>query len=81
MEEPFPGKFTFERLQTFDFYGDPSVTIASAVVPAERMPKEIFFIPALVLLAGLIFLQNARNRRERGAASQAGAGGEAASAE
>ena len=81
VEEPFPGTYTFERLQTFDFYGDPPVTIARAVVPAERMPKELFFIPALVLLGGLIFLQTARNRREGKDKPASGASGQPASAE
>jgi hypothetical protein len=64
VEEPFPGKFAFDRLQTFDFYGDPPVTISRAVVPAERMPKEVFFIPALVLLAAIILLQRSRRQRD-----------------
>jgi len=51
----------FERLGTeFDFYADAPVRIVSVSAPAERMPKEVFYLPALALLAGVAALQRRR---------------------
>jgi hypothetical protein len=47
-------------------------------VPTQQPPKELFFIPALVLLGGVYLLQRRRNPRS-GTASRAqpqGAGAE-----
>jgi hypothetical protein len=61
LEEPFPGTPFFEQLANgYDFYGDEPVRVLRAEVEADRMPKEIFFIPALLLLAGLIVIQRRR---------------------
>jgi TRAP transporter 4TM/12TM fusion protein len=38
--------------------------LKSVMTPADRMPKEVFYIPALILLALVIFLQRSRARRE-----------------
>jgi len=60
LEEPLPGT-PYESLgKQFDFYGDDPVTITEVQVPKERMAKEIFYIPALLLLALIIFLQRRR---------------------
>ncbi len=64
LEEPFPGTTFFETLGTFDFYGDEVVTIASAQAPVDQMPKEIIFIPALILLGLIALMQRARVGRE-----------------
>ena len=61
MEEPFPGTPFFESLgNEYDFYGDTPVQITEVQIENERMPKELFFIPALALLAGLVLLQRRR---------------------
>jgi hypothetical protein len=61
MEEPFPGTPHFETLGIeYDFYGDTPVQIARVEVENDRMPKELFFIPALLLLAGVVLLQRPR---------------------
>ena len=61
MEEPFPGTPFFESLgNEYDFYGDTPVQITQVQIENERMPKEVFFIPALLLLAGLALLQSRR---------------------
>ncbi|MEM9845782.1 MAG: DUF3394 domain-containing protein, partial [Pseudomonadota bacterium] len=61
MEEPFPGTPFFESLgNEYDFYGDTPVQITQVQIENERMPKEVFFIPALLLLAGLVLLQSRR---------------------
>ena len=38
--------------------------VRKVLVPAERMPKEVFYIPALLLLAGVVLLQRRRQRAE-----------------
>ncbi len=60
LDEPLQGT-PFSRLgKEFDFYADTPVTISSVQLPAERMPKEVFYIPALLLLGLIIFLQRRR---------------------
>ncbi len=61
LEEPIAGTPFFTRLQMFDFYADKPVQILRAEMPADRMPKEIFYIPA-VLLLGLIWWAQRRRR-------------------
>ncbi len=60
LEEPFAGTPFFDEFQVFDFYGDQPVEIANVQTEASRMPKEIFYIPALILLALIIMLQRRR---------------------
>jgi len=61
LEEPFPGTPFFERLANeFDFYGDEPVRILRAEVEADRWPKEIFYLPALVLLGFVVAVQRPR---------------------
>ncbi|MEO0632773.1 MAG: TRAP transporter permease [Pseudomonadota bacterium] len=61
MEEPFPGTPFFESLgNEYDFYGDGPVQITRVEVENDRAPKELFFIPALLLLMGVVFLQSRR---------------------
>jgi hypothetical protein len=60
LDEPFPGTFAFGKLGGFDFYGDTPTVISEVKVPAERLPKEIFYIPALLLLILVIMLQRRR---------------------
>jgi hypothetical protein len=63
IEEPFPDSPFFETIgKTFDFYADDPVQISDILRPADRMPKEVFYIPAVMLLALIVFLQ----RRRRG---------------
>jgi len=57
LEEPLPGSPFAELFRDFDFYGDQPVRILKIESPAERMPKEVFYIPALLLLAGVVALQ------------------------
>ncbi len=65
LEEPMPGTPYFELARQFDFYGDKPVVIANVYEKAERMPKEVFYIPAAVLLALVILAQLARRRRQQ----------------
>lgn len=60
LDEPFPGTQFAEKLQGFDFYGDVPVVIDSSEIEAVRMPKEIFYFPALLLLALVVMVQRRR---------------------
>ncbi|MEM8655314.1 MAG: TRAP transporter permease [Pseudomonadota bacterium] len=61
MDEPFPGTPFFESLgNEYDFYGDTPVQITQVQIENDRLPKELFFIPALLLLGGLVLIQRRR---------------------
>jgi TRAP transporter 4TM/12TM fusion protein len=61
LDEPFPGTPYFELLANdYDFYGDEPAQIAMVAVENDRMPKEVFFIPALLLLLMIVAIQRPR---------------------
>lgn len=60
LEEPFAGTRFFTTFQMFEFYGDVPVTIANVQIERERLPKEVFYIPALLLLGFVIMMQRRR---------------------
>jgi TRAP transporter 4TM/12TM fusion protein len=71
IEEPFPGTPYFESLgKSFDYYGDEPVQIAELRTEADRIFKEIVYIPAVLLLALIIFLQKRRQREQSDAAPE-----------
>lgn len=71
LDEPFPGTPYFESLANdYDFYGDEPAQIALVEVENERMLKEIFFIPGLLMI-GLIYLLQSRRREDTPAAAPA----------
>ena len=57
LDEPMAGTPFFTKFQMFDFYGDEPVVIERIELPAERLPKEVFYPPALLLLALVMWLQ------------------------
>ncbi len=64
IEEPFPGTPFFESIgKSFDYYGDQPVEVGVIRSEKDRVPKEVFYIPATLLL-GLIFWVQ-RRRREK----------------
>ncbi|MCF6302029.1 MAG: DUF3394 domain-containing protein, partial [Devosiaceae bacterium] len=60
LDEPFPGTPYFNRLGDFDFYAEEAVVIEKVLSPASRMPKQLFYIPAMLLLGIVIFFQRRR---------------------
>ena len=61
VEEPFPQTPFFDKIGTmFDFYGDDPVVVSKIRARADRMPKEVFYIPALLLLGFIYLLQRRR---------------------
>jgi TRAP transporter 4TM/12TM fusion protein len=63
MDEPMFGTPYQEALGGFDFYAETPVEIVSVLSPADRMPKQVFYIPALLLLALVIVLQRRRQTK------------------
>ncbi|AAV95452.1 TRAP transporter permease [Ruegeria pomeroyi] len=64
LEEPLFGTPIAESLQDFDFYADEAVRIVTVKAPANQPPKELVFIPALLLLGLVAFLQRGRAARQ-----------------
>ncbi len=64
LDEPFPGTPFFDQMGVFDFYGDEPVVVIAAEAKADQMPKELIFIPGLILLGLIMLSQQARIRRE-----------------
>ena len=60
VEEPLPGTRFSPLAQDFDFWAAEPVVVRSVEVRAPQMPKEIFYIPAFLLLAVVIVLQRRR---------------------
>lgn len=60
LEEPLAGTPFYTKFQMFDFFGDNPVAIERLELPTQRMPKEVFYIPALLLLGLIWWLQSRR---------------------
>lgn len=61
LDEPFPGTPYFNQLANdYDFYGDEPAQISVVSIENDRMPKELFFIPALLLLLMIVAIQRPR---------------------
>ena len=68
IEEPFPGTPFFESIgKSFDFYGEDPVVVKEVLTPSDRLPKEVFYLPAIVVL-GLVVLSQRRRRGSEAAA-------------
>ncbi len=62
VEEPMFGSPHASSLADYDFYGDEYVTVKEVLAPQSQLPKELVFIPALLLLAFVYMLQRGRAR-------------------
>ncbi len=60
LDEPAFGSDTAETLANFDFYADDPVRLSSVQTAQDRMPQQVFYIPALLLLGLVIMLQRRR---------------------
>ena len=60
LDEPLFGTPVSDGLASFDFYADEAVRISTAQAPSSQLPKELIFIPALVLLGLLALIQRRR---------------------
>ncbi|MEM7213227.1 MAG: DUF3394 domain-containing protein [Pseudomonadota bacterium] len=63
LEEPLFGTPNEKLGQQFDFYGDAPVVVSEVQVANERMPKEVFYLPALLVLLLVIVLQRRRQTK------------------
>ncbi len=69
IEEPFVGTDLFDKIgDMFDYYGDEPVVLDHIQQPTDRLPKELFYIPAVVVLGLVILMQRTRRNREMAAA-------------
>lgn len=66
LEEPMFGTPAAPNLESFDFYADEPVQIVAIQAPASQLPKELIFIPALLLVALIAFLQRGRAGEQEG---------------
>jgi hypothetical protein len=66
LDAPGFGTPAEQDLGNFDFYGDSPVFVKTILAPADQMPKELVFIPALMLLALIALMQRTRARKEEG---------------
>jgi len=64
MEEPLFGAPIADQMGSFDFYADEAVRISEVKAPQTQMPKELVFIPALILLGLIAMLQKGRMSKE-----------------
>ncbi|MEM1345372.1 MAG: TRAP transporter permease [Pseudomonadota bacterium] len=61
LDEPFAGTPFFETLaNSYDFYADEPVRIEEALIEANRLPQELFWIPGLLVLGLVVLLQRRR---------------------
>ena len=60
LQEPLPDTAFFETFKRFDFYGYIPVTVTLLQTNAERLPKELFYITAVLLLGFIIAVQRRR---------------------
>ena len=66
MEEPLPGSALFQEMKTFDFYADSPVKLKTIYISKkDRFPKEVFHIPALLILLFIYLSQAKRSKRLR----------------
>ncbi|WP_322891145.1 MULTISPECIES: TRAP transporter permease [unclassified Yoonia] len=63
MDEPMPGSPYAASLRSFDFYGLDQVEILRVETPRDRMPQEIFYLPAFLLLGLVILFQRRRQTK------------------
>ena len=63
LDEPMFNTPYQEKLSGFDFYLDDRVEVVSVLSPAQRLPKQMFYIPAIGLLLLIIVLQRRRQTK------------------
>lgn len=63
MDEPMPQTPFAEALRIFDFYAADPVEIVQVQRPADRLPQEVFYLPALLLLGLVILFQRRRQTK------------------
>ncbi len=68
IQEPFPGSPFFESIgKAFDYYAEEPVEVGNILKAKDRMFKEIFYLPAILLLGLIYWIQ--RRRRDKAVAA------------
>ena len=57
LDEPMPATPLSRQLRDYDFYADKPVRVVALQAPVAQPPKELFWIPALLLLALVLWVQ------------------------
>ena len=68
LDEPLFGTPLAGDLDIFDYYADDPVRLVSVSLPASQPPKQLIYIPAMIFLALIAFLQRGRAARQKVAA-------------
>ena len=64
IEEPLPGSALFQEMRTFDFYADKPVVLKTIYIKkTDRLMKEIFYLPSLLILILIYFNQYTRRKK------------------
>jgi hypothetical protein len=63
MDEPMFGTPYQKKLSGIDFYASERAEVLAVLTPAERLPKQLFYIPALLLLGLVVMLQRRRQTK------------------
>jgi TRAP transporter 4TM/12TM fusion protein len=63
LDEPMFNTPYQQKLSGFDFYLDDRVEVVNVLSPAQRWPKQVFYIPAIGLLFLIIVLQRRRQTK------------------
>jgi TRAP-type uncharacterized transport system fused permease subunit len=64
IEEPLPGSALFQEMRTFDFYADQPVVLKTIYIKkTDRLMKEIFYLPSLLILILIYFNQYTRRKK------------------
>ena len=61
LDEPLPATEFSPLSNEYDFYADKPVVVTQLLFVRERSPKELFYIPAFILM-GLVFWSQVRRR-------------------
>ncbi len=64
LEEPLFGAPVADELGIFDYYGDEAVRLTSVSLPSSQPPKQLIYLPAMLLLGLIAFLQRGRAARQ-----------------
>jgi len=64
LEEPLFGSPVADDLDIFDYYGDEAVRLTEVSLPSSQPPKQLIYIPAMLLLGLIAFLQRGRAARQ-----------------
>ncbi len=64
LDEPMFGSPVADDLGNFDYYGDEAVRLTSVSLPSSQPPKQLIYIPAMLLLGLIAFLQRGRSARQ-----------------